>query len=159
MPEKNKKIEIASAIVGGIYAAVHVVVAVILIMSVATSGGINTEGMGIVALFLYAVMVFAVAVTVVATAFAIWCLISVISAARAEDLPKVRIIAIITCIVLAFRMLFDVNFVFGFIVNGFRDGNYLLSILTILYIILTLTWFVLNIIRAKIYKVKKGENQ
>lgn len=159
MAEKNKKLEIASAIVGGIYAAINAIPAMHLVAEAASSGGVNTEGTGILALFLYSVQFIGFMFVFAAVAFAIVCLALVILPLVYKNPSARRKIAIAACILLSFRMLIDICFVFGIVVNGFRDGDYLIAIMTILSAILTIAWFVLNIIRAKIYKVGKGENQ
>lgn len=155
MTEKNKKLEIASAIVGGLYAAIHVVLAVGLSGGAAVFGDISTAGMGIVAIFFYAFTYIAVIFAIAAVAAAIWCVAVVIIPLRTKSVTTVRRVAISAIVLLILRMLIDINFVFGFVVNGFRYGDYLRAIITILFIILTLTWFVLNIIRIKIYKTKR----
>lgn len=154
MAEKNKKLEIASAIVGGLYAAIHIALAVIFITEARISGEVNTEGMGIFVFFYFWLQILIVSIAIDTTAFAIWCVAAIIIPLRAESVKTIRRVAIANIVFLVLRMIIDVNFVFGFIVNGFRDGDYLRAILTILFIILTITWFVLNIIRAKIYKNK-----
>ena len=159
MTAKNKKLEITSGIVGGLYAAIHVIVAIILITGAATSGGINTEGLGILVFFLIPLLVFAVGLVIVSAVLAIWSVASVVLPMRAQNVGTIRKVAIVTSILLAIKMFIEVNFIFGIVVRGFREGNYLRAILTILFIILSVVWFVLNIIRAKIYKVKKGEEQ
>ena len=110
--------------------------------------------MGIFVFFYFWLQILIVSIAIDTTAFAIWCVAAIIIPLRAESVKTIRRVAIANIVFLVLRMIIDVNFVFGFIVNGFRDGDYLRAILTILFIILTITWFVLNIIRAKIYKNK-----
>lgn len=159
MTQKNKKLEIASGIVGGVYALVHMILAAGLFGEAAILGGTSTEGMGIIVLFFYSIQFVAVLFAIAAAAAAVWCVAAVIIPLRTQNVKTVRRVAISVIVLLVLRMIIDVNFIFGFVVNGFRDGDYLLAILSILYIVLTLGWFVLNIIRTKIYKVKKDSNQ
>ena len=159
MAEKNKKLEIASAIVGGIYAAVHIALAAVLFAATAAYRGVTIKDMGLAIIFLYSVQFVVYIFALSAALFSIWCVAAVIIPLCSKSAATVRRVAVTNIIFLALRIFIDVNFVFAFIVNGFRYGDYLRALLTILSIILTVTWLVLNIIRAKIYKVGKGENQ
>lgn len=158
MTTKNKKLEIAAGIVGGIYALFHVVLAIVVIVMIATAGEVNWAGMGILVVVMYPIVKFLMfAIPVLLMTVAVVCIALVLLPLRFNSPSSLRKIAVTTIVLLVIRMLFDVNFVFGFIVNGFRDGDYLLAILTVALVLLTIAWFILNVIKAIIYK-KDGRN-
>lgn len=165
MKTKNKPIEIAAAIIGGIFAAIHIIVAVYAIIVLKdpnywqlqkpTASSFLGPGLLFVVFaefvgktlgFMFAVLTIGVAVFLLAAEILPLCF---------NNTKALRIISIVTSCLLAYLMLLEVSLFFGEAVRGFRDGNFLSGMLTTVFLLLGMGWFALSVTKAVIYKNKK----
>ena len=163
MTTKNKPVEITTAIVGGIFTAIHIIAAVYCIMGLADpnlwqlqSPG-SSEMASIIVVFIELLgKTISVLFAVLTIGIALLMLVAEILPLCFKSTKALRIISIVTSCLLADIMLLEVILFFGGAVRGFRDGNYLSGMLTTVYLLLGIGWFALNVTKAVIYKNKQS---
>ena len=162
MRERNKKLEITSAIVGGIYTAVHVVVAIYIIIGLVDPSIWQLQApdpamASIIVVFVaWAAKAFSVLIAFFTIGIAVLLLTAEILPLCFKSTNALRVIAILTCLLLTDILLLELILFFGGAIREFRDGNHLSSLLTTGFLLLGIAWFVLNIIKSVIYKKKQS---
>lgn len=156
--KSNKKIRISCGVIGTLFSLAHLALAIYLIC-VMVKGKLDLSEYGIaglvIAVFAVIGIILAIAVVIVASALGLYYLPASMVTIFAKSDKAVRIFSIINCVFIAFELLIEITFIFGTIVNGFRNGNYLAAFGGITLFFATVSWFALNIILAK--KPKKIE--
>ena len=154
MTARNKQIEIASAIIGGIFTAIHVAVAIYLILWLSDPSFWSIQSTGFAALFevpakaiffLGVVGVFGIALLLIAAEILPFCF---------NGVKAQRVIAIVTSSLLGGVGFFEATIFIGNVAEGLRGGNYATALLILAFFALAAGWFALNITKAIIYKQK-----
>ena len=154
--KQNKALNISSGVIGTLFAAAHLALAVYLIRFMLADGLTDLNGSGpemlIVGFFFVLVEFIAIAAVVGIAFFGLFFLASSMVTIFVKHGKTIRVFAIINCVFIALETLEEINFIFGIIVRGFRDGNYLSAFAGIMIFLTTVTWLILNIILAQKYK-------
>ena len=150
---QNKALNISSGVIGTLFAAAHLALAAYLIRSMFADGITDLNGSGpemlIVGFFFLLVEFVAIAAVIGITFAGLFYLASSMVTIFAKSNRARRVFAIINCVFISLEILEEVSFIFGTIVRGFRDGNYLSAFAGIMIFLTTVTWLVLNIILAR----------
>ena len=154
--KQNKALNISSGVIGTLFAAAHLAFAVYLIRFMLADGLTDLNGSGqemlIVGFFFILVEFVAIAAVIGMAFFGLFYIASSMVTIFAKHGKTIRVFAIINCVFISLETLEEVNFIFGMIVRGFRDGNYLSAFAGTAIFLTTVTWLVLNIILARKYK-------
>lgn len=158
MMVKSKPLEIASGIVGVLFAAAFAVIVFLQIVKI-TSIDWNTEGAENAGILVFLISLpMKIMLDIIAIAISLLAVYYIVSAVLPIFLRKIsalRVFAIITSILLALEIITQSDNIFKYIFDGFRNGNYLYAMLSIAFAVLTLAYFLLNVTKAVIYKKQK----
>ena len=164
MKTKNKPIEITTAIVGGIFAAIHIIAAVYAIIGLVDPNFWQLHSLenpdpamgSILIVFIeFAGKALGFMFAFLTIGVALLLLIAEVLPLCFNSTKAVRIISIVTSCLLAEIMLLEVILFFGYAVRFLRDGSYLSGILTTVFLLLGISWFALSVTKAVIYRNRK----
>ena len=152
--KNNKKLNIASGVIGTVFAAAHIALVIYFICNFVVGNGAFDFGdygiAGLAVAFFAVILKFIMMAVVVIVAFAglFYLASSMVTIFVKSDKPR-RVFSIINSVFLSIETFVEVTFVFGIIVRGFREGNFLSAFAAAAVFITTVSWLVLNIIVAQ----------
>lgn len=155
MTTKNNPIEITTAIVGGIFTAIHIIVAIYLMLGLSNPSFWSLQSTGFAALFEIPIKFIIVVLVLAAVAVAMILLILEILPLCFKSAKAGRVIAIVSSSLLGIIIFYEVIIFMENAVSSLRGGNYLSAMPTMTFFALATSWFALNITKALIYKEKK----
>lgn len=153
--KKNIPVEIFAGLTGLLVAAAHVLLVVYVIMAIGEPDIWDVESMGILTLFLMPVQIVFIMLVAITGIIAIFAIVFAIVPMCLKNTTALRVVAIITSVLVAIELVILCLVTYDMIASAFQNGDYTTAMIPIGAIALAFIWFLLNVIKAIIYRRRK----
>ena len=153
--KKNIPVEILAGLTGLLVAAAHVLLVVYVIMAIGDPNIWDIEKLGILTIFLMPVQIVFIMLVAFTGIIALFAIIFAIVPMCLKNTTALRVVAIITSVLVAIELVILCLVTYDMIVSGFQNGDYTTAMISLGAIALAFVWFLLNVIKAIIYRKRK----